>query len=132
MNAEHELQSLFLSHEDLEQALEDVDALIESASSHRIPEEAEVLANALDDLRRRIEDHMTAEERWVFPEVLRAGAPIPLIAALTATHARVRELGDGLDAEPHDPERARKWLRAFREHVGYEERALSHWLRRAN
>ncbi len=128
MTAEHELETLFLTHEDLEQALEDTDALVEGARSEREP--GATLVAALADLHRRIEDHMTAEERWVFPEVLRAGAPVPLITALTATHQRLRELGFAVLRSPRDLDRASKWLKAFRDHVQYEERSLAHFVQR--
>lgn len=128
-----ELTGLFLTHEDLEGVLEDTTALAENLDSNPGDESISAdLESAVEDLRRRIDDHMTAEESWVFPAMTKAGAPAPLLAAMLAAHEELRRLGRHCQGPTFDAAGVLAYIVAFRKHADYEEKSLAHFWTKAH
>jgi iron-sulfur cluster repair protein YtfE (RIC family) len=128
-----ELTGLFLTHEDLEGIVEETAALAENLDGNPGDESvAADLESAVEDLRRRIDDHMTAEESWVFPAMTKAGAPAPLITALLAAHEELRRLGRQCKAPTCDAAGVLAYVGAFRKHADYEEQSLAHFWAKAH
>lgn len=126
--ANDELTGLFLTHEDLEDVLVQTSALAESLDGN--PGDDAILADlegAVEDLRRRVDDHMTAEESWVFPAMTRAGAPVPLVEAMLAAHEELRRLGRHCSGPTFDAPAVLAYIAAFRKHADYEEKSLAHF-----
>lgn len=127
-----ELTGLFLTHEDLQDVLESTGALAENLDGH--PGDESMIAElegAVEDLRRRVDDHMTAEESWVFPAVTKAGAPGPLLQALLDTHEDLRRLGRHCSGPSFDAAGVLAYIAAFRKHADYEEQSLAHFWAKA-
>ena len=123
-----ELTGLFLTHEDLEGVLEDTSALANNLDTSPNDESMSAeLETAVEDLRRRIDDHMTAEESWVFPAMTKAGAPTPLLAAMLAAHEDLRRLGRHCSGPTFDAAGVLAYIAAFRKHADYEEKSLAHF-----
>jgi hypothetical protein len=123
-----ELAGLFLTHEDLEAVLEDTNALAENLDENPGDEAISAdLESAVEDLRRRIDDHMTAEESWVFPAMTKAGAPAPLLTAMLAAHEELRRLGRHCSGPTFDAPGVLAYIAAFRKHADYEEKSLAHF-----
>ena len=128
-----ELTGLFLTHEDLEAVLEETTALAENLDGNPGNELASSdLETAVEDLRRRVDDHMTAEESWVFPAMTKAGAPAPLITALLAAHEELRRLGRQCAGPTLDAAGVLAYVAAFRKHADYEEQSLAHFWAKAH
>lgn len=128
-----ELTGLFLTHEDLEALLEDTNALAETLDNNPGDVSASAdLETAVEDLRRRIADHMTAEESWVFPAMTKAGAPAPLLAAMLAAHEELRRLGRHCAGPTFDAAGVLAYVSAFRKHADYEEQSLAHFWAKAH
>ena len=123
-----ELTGLFLTHEDLEDVLVQTSALAESLDDNPGDDAIQAdLESAVEDLRRRVDDHMTAEESWVFPAMTRAGAPVPLVEAILAAHEELRRLGRHCSGPTFDAPGVLAYIAAFRKHADYEEKSLAHF-----
>jgi len=127
LSASHELNPMFLSHEDLEPALEDISALCVMLDLDPLqPDALETLDMAWQDLRPRLLDHMRAEEQWIFPAVMAMGAPTSLLTSLMTAHERLRYAVERCTQDgPTDPRLVASFVRHFNAHVEYEEHALS-------
>jgi iron-sulfur cluster repair protein YtfE (RIC family) len=132
MPVSQELTPLFLSHEDLEPALEDLSALCAMLDLDPHQEDAlSTLDAAWQDIRPRLTDHMRAEEQWIFPAVAAMGAPRPLVTSLMTAHERLRRAADRCTEEgATDPRLVASFVRHFTAHVEYEERSLAHFYAR--
>ena len=130
--ATDELTGLFLTHEDLEDVLVQTSALAESLDGS--PGDDVILADlegAVEDLRRRVDDHMMTEESWVFPAMTRAGAPVPLVEAMLAAHEELRRLARQCSGPTFDAPAVLAYIAAFRKHADYEEKSLAHFWAKA-
>ncbi len=121
-----EREDEFLSHEDLQPALEDLAALCTMLDLDPQQLDArETLDFVWQDFRPRLLDHMLGEEQWIFPAVASAGAPAPLIAMLMTAHERLRHAVERCTKDgPTDPRLVASFVRHFNAHAEFEEHAL--------
>jgi len=123
---------MFLSHEELEPALEDLSALCDMLDLD--PNQDEALSSldaAWEDIRPRLMDHMRLEEQWIFPAVAATGAPRPLVTSLMTAHERLRRAALRCTEDGSaDPRLVASFVRHFTAHAEYEERALSRFYAR--
>ncbi len=126
------LTGLFLTHEDLEPAFEDAELyLTRCEADPDDPMAIAALERSTGDLRRRVDDHMTVEERVVFPAMAGAGAPEPLLAQMLHAHEELRRLAKRAFTDKLDVHAIRAFIVAFEKHAEYEERALAHFWAKA-
>lgn len=125
------LTGLFLTHEDLAPAFEDARMCLDRCEAGNDPIAFAALERSAADLWRRVDDHITIEERVVFPAMTGVGAPSPLIEAMLAAHEELRRLAKRAFTDAVDVSAARAFVAAFEKHAEYEERALAHFWAKA-